>query len=288
MATVNNNLSCIVENQLPVSFRNENPMFVQFLKSYYQFLESIQVHLSANTGAFSEGEVITSDTNSATAKILSIDTSTNLGTGVYLYVSQTNNVIFEAGETITGDNGAIGTIHHYRRNPLNASKVALDWSEFPSPNNDLFYNFRYEFFENWPEDLDIDKKIFARKIKEVYMEKGNERSFQTLFRAALSTEQVQFYYPKVDMLKPSHGDWIRNITLHVNDEFTNREFLGRTIVGQITGSSAFITSLSLNKVSTTYVTELYLKNQIGNFKIGETVTATSLSDDGSYANSAVL
>ena len=288
MATVNNNLSCIVENQLPVSFRNENPMFVQFLKSYYQFLESIQVHLSANTGAFSEGEVITSDTNSATAKILSIDTSTNLGTGVYLYVSQTNNVIFEAGETITGDSGAIGTIHHYRRNPLNASKVALDWSEFPSPNNDLFYNFRYEFFENWPEDLDIDKKIFARKIKEVYMEKGNERSFQTLFRAALSTEQVQFYYPKVDMLKPSHGDWIRNITLHVNDEFTNREFLGRTIVGQITGSSAFITSLSLNKVSTTYVTELYLKNQIGNFKIGETVTATSLSDDGSFANSAVL
>jgi len=127
----------IVENQLPVSFRNENPMFVQFLKSYYQFLESIQVHLSANTGAFSEGEVITSDTNSATAKILSIDTSTNLGTGVYLYVSQTNNVIFEAGETITGDSGAIGTIHHYRRNPLNASKVALDWSEFPSPNNKI-------------------------------------------------------------------------------------------------------------------------------------------------------
>ena len=288
MATVNNNLSCIVENQLPVSFRNENPMFVQFLKSYYQFLESIQVHLSANTGAFSEGEVITSDTNSATAKILSIDTSTNLGTGVYLYVSQTNNVIFEAGETITGDSGAIGTIHHYRRNPLNASKVALDWSEFPSPNNDLFYNFRYEFFENWPEDLDIDKKIFARKIKEVYMEKGNERSFQTLFRAALSTEQVQFYYPKVDMLKPSHGDWIRNITLHVNDEFTNREFLGRTIVGQITGSSAFITSLSLNKVSTTYVTELYLKNQIGSFDIGEIVQATTESDDGSFANSAVL
>ena len=288
MATVNNNLSCIVENQLPVSFRNENPMFVQFLKSYYQFLESIQVHLSANTGAFSEGEVITSDTNSATAKILSIDTSTNLGTGVYLYVSQTNNVIFEAGETITGDSGAIGTIHHYRRNPLNASKVALDWSEFPSPNNDLFYNFRYEFFENWPEDLDIDKKIFASKIKEVYMEKGDERSYQTLFRAAFSTESVDFYYPKVDMLKPSHGAWIRNITLHVNDEFANREFLGRTIVGQTTGSSAFITSLALNKVSTTYVTELYLKNQIGNFKIGETVTATSLSDDGSFANSAVL
>jgi hypothetical protein len=80
-------------------------------------------------------------------------------------VSQTNNVIFEAGETITGSNGATGTIHHYRRNPLNASKVALDWSEFPSPNNDLFYNFRYELFENWPEDLDIDKKSLQGKLK---------------------------------------------------------------------------------------------------------------------------
>ena len=143
MAVVNNNLSSIVGFQLTNSFRNENPQFVKFLESYYQFLESIQLHFETSNGVFTEGETVTGSTSGATAKILSIDTSETLGSGTFLYVSQTNNVIFQKMENVIGETGGNGTLHHYRRNPLNAVKMVFDWDDINSPNNDMIYNFRH-------------------------------------------------------------------------------------------------------------------------------------------------
>ena len=193
MAVVNNSLSSIVGFQLTNSFRNENPQFVKFLESYYLFLESIQLHFETSNGVFTEGETVTGSTSGATAKILSIDTSETLGSGTFLYVSQTNNVIFQKMENVFGETGGNGTLHHYRRNPLNAVKMVFDWDDINSPNNDMIYNFRHELFENFPEDLQIDKSLFVKHIKELYLEKGDERSYQTLFRMAYGTENLEFY-----------------------------------------------------------------------------------------------
>ena len=271
MAVVNNNLSSIVGFQLTNSFRNENPQFVKFLESYYQFLESIQLHFETINGVFTEGETVTGATSGATAKILSIDTSETLGSGTFLYVSQTNNVIFQKMENVFGETGGNGTLHHYRRNPLNAVKMVFDWDDINSPNNDMIYNFRHELFENFPENLQIDKSLFVKHIKELYLEKGDERSYQTLFRMAYGTENLEFYYPKTDILKPSHGQWIRNVTLQVSQTAENYNFLANRISGVTSEATAFVEELALKKVSTVNVLELYLKNIIGNFQVGETI-----------------
>ena len=113
MAVVNNNLSSIVGFQLTNSFRNENPQFVKFLESYYQFLEYIQLHFETSNGVFTEGETVTGATSGATAKILSIDTSETLGSGTFLYVSQTNNVIFQKMENVSGETGGNGTFSRF-------------------------------------------------------------------------------------------------------------------------------------------------------------------------------
>ena len=271
MAVVNNNLSSIVGFQFTDSFRNENPQFVKFIQSYYQFLESIQLHFESVTGTFIEGEIVTGVSSGATAKIMSIDTSETIGSGTFVYVSQTNNVIFKKMETINGANGASGMLHHYRRNPLNAVKMVFDWDNINSPNNDMIYNFRHELFENFPEDLQIDKSLFVKHIKELYLEKGDERSYQTLFRMAYGTENLEFYYPKTDIIKPSHGQWIRNVTLQVSQTAENYNFLANRISGVTSEATAFVEELALKKVSTVNVLELYLKNIIGNFQVGETV-----------------
>ena len=166
MAVVNNDLSSIVGFQFTDSFRNENPQFVKFIQSYYQFLESIQLHFESVTGTFIEGEIVTGVSSGATAKIMSIDTSETIGSGTFVYVSQTNNVIFKKMETINGANGASGMLHHYRRNPLNAVKMVFDWDNINSPNNDMIYNFRHELFENFPgegEDFGCGAQIGAHE-----------------------------------------------------------------------------------------------------------------------------
>ena len=88
MALVNNNISSIVDFQFPEIVRNENPNLVRFIKSYYQFLESIQLCVKNSTGSFLEGTTIRGANSKATGKILSVDSSGELGDGIYLYIHQ--------------------------------------------------------------------------------------------------------------------------------------------------------------------------------------------------------
>lgn len=290
---IGNHLSSVIDFHIPEALRDENPQFVKFLKSYYQFLESIQLCSNTSTGTFVEGTVLTGETSKATGKILSVDTSKEFGEGVYVYVHPTNGVHFDVGETISTSTGS-AILNHFRRNPLNARDSTWDWSDVNSPNNEYIYNYRHELFENFPENIQIDKTLFAKHIKELYLDKGNERSYKTLFRLAFGQvkgrlkEHLEFYYPKNDLLKLSDGQWIQSITLQVSQLADNYNFLAKDIVGQTSGAKAFVTELALKKISTVNVIELYLKNMIGKFSLGETIQATTPENDGSYANTVLL
>lgn len=293
MALVNNNLSSVVDFQFPEYIRNEHPGLVTFLKSYYQFLESIQICVKDSTGTFYEGDIIKGSSSKAQAKILCVDTSGVLGDGIYLYVHQTKSIIFEKNEIISSKT-ASGVLNHFKRNPLNASKSLIDWTDPDIINNEYFFSNRNEFFENFPEWLKADKKLFLTHIKELYLEKGNERSFKTLFNLAFGPvrgrlqENLEFYYPKVDLLKPSAGEWIVQTTLQISPEISNYNFIAKEIVGESSLASAFITDVSLKKVASTSVLELFLKNVIGRFTLGEKIQATIAEDDGHFANTNLL
>lgn len=290
---IGNHLSSVIDFHIPEALRDENPQFVKFLKSYYQFLESIQLCSTNVTGTFVEGTVLTGTTSKATGKILSVDTSKNLGEGVYIYVHPTNGSHFDDGEIISTSTGS-ATLSHYRRNPLNARDSTWDWSDVNSPNNEYIYNYRHELFENFPENIQIDKKLLAKHIKELYLDKGNERSYKSLFRLAFGQvkgrikEHLEFYYPKNDLLKLSDGQWIQSTTLQVSQLASNYDFLAKDVVGQTSGAKGFITELALKKISTVNVIELYLKNMIGKFSLGETIQATTPNPDGTYANTVLL
>ncbi len=63
---IGNHLSSVIDFHIPEALRDENPQFVKFLKSYYQFLESIQLCSTDVTGTFVEGTVLTGTTSKAT------------------------------------------------------------------------------------------------------------------------------------------------------------------------------------------------------------------------------
>ncbi len=293
MALVNNNISSVIDFQFPEVIRNENPNLVRFIKSYYQFLESIQLCVKDSTGNFLEGTTIRGANSKAFGKILSVDSSGELGDGIYLYIHQTKSIIFEEDEIISSDT-ASGILNHYKRNPLNATKNLIDWTDPDEVNNEYFGKNKGEFFENFPEWLKVDKKLFLTHVKELYLEKGNERSYKTLFNMAFGPvrgrlqENLEFYYPKVDLLKPSAGEWIVQTTLQITPDLSNYNFIAKEIVGETSLASAFITDVSLKKVASTSVLELFLKNVIGRFTLGEKIQATTIGDDGNYANTNLL
>ena len=151
MSTLKNKVSIQVPGQQPDFVQSEDPDFLQFLKAYYEFLESAELKLKDlgskdsilleegstsliiqesknryrtgedNTilledtpyGAFVDGETITGQTSKATAVIRVQD----INVASRLFISSQNNFIL--GEEIVGaTSNASGYIDTYTANPV--------------------------------------------------------------------------------------------------------------------------------------------------------------------------
>ena len=140
--TFTNKVSPLIEGQVPDFIQSDHPVFVDFVKDYFEFLEAGRLTVEnvvfyvkeetnttnyilneegdrivtetgdGTTGQFTNGEIITGGTSNATATIL-VDDSRN----AFLYVSGQQKFI--NGETITGGtSGSTATISEYRANPI--------------------------------------------------------------------------------------------------------------------------------------------------------------------------
>ena len=120
-------------------------------------------------------------------------------------------------------------------------------------------------------------------MKKVYRAKGNEASFNWVFRTLFAKEDIEFYYPNRDLLRLSDGKWILDKSIKILKASANNVgvFTGK----QLTGSDSKCTALVERQV--TYfagpieITELFLSNIVQgvvsgvltDFIIGETVTS---------------
>lgn len=80
---------------------------------------------------------------------------------------------------------------------------------------------QHEFAQNVPKNLKADKRKLYKHIVDLYRSRGSIPSFVSGF-SLLFDEQIELYYPRVDILKPSDGKW--NTTLQKwtsNDGFLN-------------------------------------------------------------------
>jgi hypothetical protein len=55
----------------------------------------------------------------------------------------------------------------------------------------------------------------VKNVKDFYLAKGTEKSYRFLFRVVYNSE-VDFYYPKTDIMKLSDGKWKNNIIVRLN------------------------------------------------------------------------
>jgi len=139
-----NKLSPLIDGQVPDFIQSDHPIFVNFLRQYYQFMEAGQITYTAtvnyvtletttvayvleesdgdrvvtesgsngSTGKFVNNETITGATSGATATVLVEDSR-----GSKLFVSSQQK--FVTGETITGGtSNATATLDEYRANPI--------------------------------------------------------------------------------------------------------------------------------------------------------------------------
>ena len=259
--TFSNKVSPLIEGQVPDFVQSDHPVFVDFVKDYFEFLEAGRLTISnvvyyvreetnttnyilneegnrivtetgdGSTGQFLNGETITGGTSNATAKIL-VDDSRNS----FLYVSGQQK--FVNGETITGGtSGSTGTVSEYRANPIQNIQQMLEYANVDNTLFDFLDQMRDQFMVSIPDNLvsGIDKRKLIKNIKDLYSVKGTSEGHKLFIRMLLD-ESSDVIYPTEYVMRASAGTWENRITLRCLAQ-TGVE--GNEVVNQvITGSSS--------------------------------------------------
>ena len=308
-STLTNKVSSVVEQQLPDFIKSEHPIFVNFLETYYKFLESAEITITATidhiaqetvssnsildevgmkivtevgsgtTGKFLANETITGSTSKATATILVDDLVTNNR----LFISSQQH--FKIGETITGStSGATGVLKTYRGNPVQTIQQLLDLQD-PDNTIDTFLNeLVNQFIKIVPQTMasDLSKRNLIKNIRDMYAAKGSSEATKTFLRI-LFDEESEVTYPNKFMVRASKGDWRAPTKMRVEPVAgsSGAEIIGQTITGLTSGATAMVVDSSAFQQGIYSVTELTIDTdtQIGTFVSGETITAISLTMD---------
>ena len=300
-------VSPLIEGQVPDFIQSEHPIFVKFLKDYYQFLEAGQITYSSDvdyiiqetttvayineeefgdriitesgagsTGKFVNGETITGGTSGATATVL-VEDSRNF----VLYVSSQQKFITD--ETITGGtSGASATLTEYRANPVQNIQQLLEYASVDNTIYDFLDKMRISFMNAIPNTLatSVSKRKLIKNIKDLYSAKGTKEGHE-LFMRILLGEEAEIFYPNKHMLRTSDGDWRTEITLRCS-AFTGvagDEIINQVITGQSSGATATVNDAITFQEGSFSVTELELANIVGTFTDGEVVKGNSTTRD---------
>jgi len=145
--------------------------------------------------------------------------------------------------------------------------------------------FAEQFLQSVPRALVVDKRIIVKHAKELYLAKGTPKSYDLLFRMMFNESPQQIYFPKVDMLRVSDGNWSQSFILRgVDVQGDAFELIGQTVVQESTGigddpASARVEAVVKYNVGTQSITEITLNNNsiIGVFEPNQPIKGLSNS-----------
>lgn len=149
---------------------------------------------------------------------------------------------------------------------------------------DDFSAYLYKtFLKLIPENVIVDKDLILKNIKDFYRARGTEKAAR-FFMRALFGEEIDFYYPKKDILKASDGKWYIQKSLRVNDTMVEsvaddsltalEHFIGIQIRGSSSNTTALVERVDRFYEQGTLIDELVISNIDGTFENGETVSGS--------------
>ena len=310
---LDNKISSFIEDKFPEFVRTDHPQFVEFLRLYYQFMESAKITMSSvqaadnlllenaltenfllnedgskiytedsTYGAFIKGESVTGVTSGATSVILAEDNTNSV-----LYVEQ--NRFFQVGEAIVGSTtSARGIISKYQGNPVQNIQQLLEYVNIDKTISDFLDQFRDTYLTAIPNTLasGISKRNLVKNIRDLYRAKGTRKGHELFFRL-LFAETPEIFYPTDNLLKISAGDWTSDTIIRVVATAGNPTNLTGQIITQDADNglgadeaTAVVESVLSTQEGETTVYQLLLNLDTidGTFVSGATISAIDNTD----------
>ncbi len=252
---------------------------------------------------FTIGETLTGNSSGATAVVSGTKGNT------IAFVKSSSKVGFSYGEKLTGSdsraygtlaNGVVdgifpaGSVESFRSKAPSAAirELSLDQDIDTTSIGLIDDAWKKEFYTNLPKTTLTDRRQLLKRMIQVYQSKGNEASFGWLFRSIFNKEDIEFYYPKTDLLKLSDGRWALDKSIKIVTSSANNIglFTGRKITGALSKCTAMVEKQLTSFAGALEVTELTLSDVVQGvvdgvlfyFKPNETITS-EIDTDGLYA-----
>ena len=246
MASFKDKISLLIEKQAPEFVLNDHPKFLEFVKTYYTFMESAE--LAVTSVESTDGitlETETAQSNNLVLNASRLDTDrTQLDAGDKIILEDSSFGKFTRGETITGatsnatatvlsedlsngrlfisaqnkfsvdeiitgdTSGAQAAINNYKPNPVTSIQELLHFRDPDKAISNFLTKFRNEFLNTLPETLatGLNRRNLIKNVKTLYRTKGTSRGHELFFRL-LFNETSETIYPREQMLRASDGQF---------------------------------------------------------------------------------
>lgn len=249
MAGKTKSLSTLVENQLPQFISDDYPLFVEFVKKYYEQLEvkgqpldilNNFVHylnIDNYDKELLKGYTTLSAEVSSSSSTINVESTVGFPkTNGYLLIN--DEAIFYKSTTSTSfvdcyrnvnATTKLGDLYHKSDikvvlyDDLGKGLFHQSNSKVLNISNLFLYafvkNFETQYLASFPEESlkpEVDKKNLLKNIKQFYQAKGTDQSISFIFNSIVAKEpndSPTVYYPKDSTFKASGGKWIKNYSI---------------------------------------------------------------------------
>jgi len=142
--------------------------------------------------------------------------------------------------------------------------------------------FRSELMAEIPDDALADKRLLAKRIKDLYTTKGTIDSYKLLFKI-LYDEDVEINFPADQMLKVSDGDYRIDRYLITHHDPRGYTFIGKTIKGSDSQAEALVEDVKRLVAKNRDIDQILLSNVKGSFNHLEAIQLKDSPASGGYA-----
>ena len=298
MAKFTDKISNLINQQVPEFVLEQHPKFLEFLKTYYTFMESAELGVTSvqttdgiqletetaqNNELILDGSRLDTDRTQLDAgdKILlessafgkftrgeTITGSTSNATATVLAEDLDNNRLFISaqdkfidGEQVIGaSSNATAIINNYKPNPVQNIQDLLNFRDPDKVISNFLTKFRNEFLNTLPETLSngVDKRKLIKNIKSLYRAKGTNKGHELFFRLLFGLES-ETIYPRENILRASDGKWdTRKILRAIGTTGNTLDLIGRTIEGETSEATAVVENVFKFQIGANEVTEFVL------------------------------
>jgi hypothetical protein len=148
----------------------------------------------------------------------------------------------------------------------------LNYQDIDNTLDQFVQYFKGEVMDELPVEALADKRALVKRIKDLYRARGTPAAYRLFFRMMYG-EEIDFYFPGVDILRSSDGRWLEEVSIRVAAPSTGSvsDLAGEIIAGGTSGATAKVERIASTIEQGLRVYEVFVTNRQGNLIDGELI-----------------